>query len=151
VSTNLQRGVTLVELVIVIAVLGITAATILGSVAAVAKAGGDNLAAQRAARVGAGYLEEILARSFADPDGVVGETVRGAFDDARDYDGLNDAGARDQRGLPLAGLEAFRIAVQVRPTNQLPGIPAVHALRIDVQVTDPTGARTVVGGYLTQR
>lgn len=149
-ARNASYGVTLIELVIVIAVLGVTATTILGAVAAVANAGSENLVAHRAAEIAAGYLDEICARPFDDPDGVSGEVLRSSFDDARDYNGLVDSGARDQFGTPLAGLQNFNVSVRVAATSDLPGVPAASALRVDVSVVDPAGRTTLSSGYLTR-
>jgi MSHA pilin protein MshD len=104
----------------------------------------------QAAAIAEAYLEEIMLKPLNDPDGVDGEAARAAFDDLDDYDGLSDAGARDQFGSPLAGLGDYNVAVAVTPSPALPGVPLGDALRVDVVVTHANDIDFVLSGYRTR-
>ncbi|MDZ7642982.1 MAG: prepilin-type N-terminal cleavage/methylation domain-containing protein [Woeseiaceae bacterium] len=145
-----QRGVTLVELLVSIVIVGIAAGTILGLLATTTGASADPLLRHQASAIAEAYLEEILLRPFDDPDGADGEGSRAAFDDLDDYDGLVEAGARDQFGNPLPGLAAYTVAVTVTSSAALPSVPSGDTLRIDVNVSHGTDVDLVLSGYRTR-
>ncbi len=84
----------------------------------------------------------------------IGE-IRATFDDICDYDGLADAGARDQTDTLIAGLANYNVAVNViddagADLNGLFG-GLSQSLRINVNVTHATNpdVNVVVTGYRT--
>lgn len=129
-----QRGVTLIELIVAIVVIATAVSAVLGVLTTTTGASADPLIRQQAIAIAESYLEEITLNAFADPDGSDGETSRPLFDDIDDYDGLSDAGARDQLDNPIAGLGDYNVAVTVVPSSALPSIAAGDALRVDVRV-----------------
>jgi MSHA pilin protein MshD len=141
-----QNGLALVEAVIAITIVSITAVTIMAQISQANVQSGSSLLQTEAAFVANAYLDEILARPFADPDGVDGETVRRFFDDVDDYNGLTDAGARDGNGNLIPGGNRFTVRVTVANSNVLTGVPAADALLVNVRVTDPVGASMIVSG-----
>lgn len=145
-----QQGVTLVELLVSIVIVGIAAGTILGLLATTTGGSADPLLRHQASAVAEAYLEEILLKPFDDPDGADGEGARAAFDDLDDYDGLLDVGARDQFGNPIAALSAYTVAVSVVPSAALPGVPAGDALRVDVNVSRGNDINLLLSGYRTR-
>jgi MSHA pilin protein MshD len=145
-----QYGVTLIELLVSIVIVGIAAGTILGLLATTTGASADPMLRHQASAIAEAYLEEILLRSFTDPDGVDGEGARAAFDDLDDYDGLLDVGARDQFGNPIGALSDYTISVSVSPSTALPGVPAADALRVDVTVSRGADINLVHSGYRTR-
>ena len=145
-----QAGVTLIELLVSIVIVSIAASTVLGVLSMTTAASADPMIRHQAAAVAEAYLEEILLKPLTDPDGVDGEAARAAFDDLDDYDGLSDAGARDQFGSPLAGLGDYNVAVNVTPSPALPGVPLADALRVDVVVTHANDIDFVLSGYRTR-
>lgn len=142
-----QRGVTLVELLVSIVIVGIAAGTVLGLLATTTSSSADPMLRHQASAIAEAYLEEIMLRSFADPDGVDGEVSRAAFDDLDDYDGLLDAGARDQFDNPVAGLADYTVSVSVSPSAALPSVPSADALRIDVIVSRGADINLILSGY----
>jgi MSHA pilin protein MshD len=143
-----ERGVTLIELVITITLIGIAVSAVLGTLAANAKSSADGMVRAQAMAIADAYLEEIRLKSFTDPDGVDGETGRLNFDDVDDYNGLSDVGAIDQFGNAIAGLGDYRVAVAVLHSSGLTGVASANALRIDVTVTNPAaGVDVRVTGY----
>lgn len=145
-----QRGVTLIELLISILIVAIAASAILGVLSTTTAASADPMLRHQAAAIAEAYLEEILLKSFSDPDGLDGEGARAAYDDVDDYDGLVDVGARDQFGNPIANLGEYSVSVAVSPSAALPAIPAADVLRVDVVVSWRNDINFVVSGYRTR-
>jgi MSHA pilin protein MshD len=147
---NAQRGVTLIELVVSIVVVSLAVAAVLGVLSYNAAHSADAMVVSQAAAVAEAYLEEISLKPFDDPDGSDAEAARADFDDVDDYDGLFDAGAADQFGVPIAALSGYDVAVSVTPSAALPGVPSSAALRIDVRVTRAPWVDFVLTGYRTR-
>ncbi|MDH3587927.1 MAG: type II secretion system GspH family protein [Gammaproteobacteria bacterium] len=144
------RGVTLIELVVAIVVIGISASVILGVLSSNVGASADPMVRQQAVAIARAYIEEILLRNFVDPDGTDGEAARIDFDDVDDYHGLIDTGARDQFGNAIAGLGDYNVAVTVTGSGALPGVPAADALRVDVTVSRAPYLNFTLSGYRTR-
>lgn len=142
-----QRGVTLVELLLSIVIVAIAASTILGLLSATTGGSADPMLRHQASAIAEAYLEEILLKSFDDPDGADGEGARAAFDDLDDYNGLSDAGARDQFGNPIPGLAAYTVDVSVTPSAALGPVPAGDTLRVDVTVSRGADISLLLSGY----
>ena len=143
-----QRGVTLIELVIAITIVGIAATAVLGAISAITTRGAVAMARQQAVAIAEAYLEEILLQPVAFPGGTV-PASRASFNDVDQYNGLQDVGARDQYGTAIANLSGYTVNVAVTQTTALTGIGASAARRIDVTVTDPTGTSVALSGYRT--
>ena len=143
-----SRGFTLIELVISMVVVSIALGGVLMVMNYTVQHSADPMLQHQAVAIAEAYLEEAMLRSFADPDGVDGETARDLLDDVDDYDGLNDAGARDQEGTAIAGLEAYSISVAVANTA-FNGISAADCKRVTVTVTHPSGINLTLSGHRT--
>lgn len=148
--TMRERGATLIELVVSIVVVAIAAGAVLGVLSRSAGRSADAMVLAQAVAIAEAYLEEIALKSYADPDGTDGEALRTDFDDVDDYDGLVDAGARDQFGAALAPLSAYTVTVTVAASTALAGVPGADAERIDVRVSHPNGAVVRLSGYKTR-
>lgn len=134
------RGVTLVELVISVAVISIAVAAVLGVLSMLSTSSADAMVRNQAVAIASAYLEEIRGKNFA-ANGVPGS--RDLYDDVSDYNGLVDAGARDQFGNAIAGLGQYTVSVAVG-AGALGGIPVQ---RIDVNVQHPSGVTVLLSGY----
>lgn len=141
---------TLVELLVSVVIVGIAASTILGVFAITSASSADPMLRHQAAAIAESYLEEILARSFEDPDGIDMETLREEFDDIGDYDGLVDNGARDQFGNPIPALSGYTVSVGVVPSAALSGVPSVDTYRVDVLVSQANNISFQLSGYRTR-
>lgn len=151
-----RAGTTLAELVISILVVSVALTGTLTVMNLTTARSADPMLAQQGVAVAEAYLEEILLRPFADPDDGVAcgapEAGRALFDDVCDYAGLLDTGAREQDGDPVAGLEAYTVAVDVDTGASLGGLSGpADVLRVDVRVTHPTGLDLTLSGYRTDR
>lgn len=142
-----ERGVTLVELVVAIVVIGIAASAILGVIASNVQRSADPMVRQQAVAVATAYLEEILLKPYEDPDGSDGEAARTDFDDTDDYDGLVDVGARDQFGNAIGPLAAYTVSVSVASSGALPSTGGGDVLRADVTVTRAPDVSFTLSGY----
>jgi MSHA pilin protein MshD len=149
-SRQAQRGVTLIELVVSIVVISIAASAVLGVLARSVAHSADAMVMAQAVSIAEAYLEEISLKSFADPDGVDGETNRIDFDDVDDYSGLVDSGAHDQFGNAIAALAGYTVSVTVTSSAALASVPAADALRIDVRVAYPPLVNLTLSGYRTR-
>jgi MSHA pilin protein MshD len=145
-----ETGMTLVELLLSVVIVGIAASTILGVFATTSASSADPMLRHQAAAIADSYLQEILARPYADPDGVDTETLRSEFDDIGDYDGLVDNGARDQFGNWIPALANYTVSVAVNSSSALSGVPGGDTYRIDVLVTEANNINFLLSGYRTR-
>ncbi len=145
-----QGGLTLIEIIVAVVVIGIAASVVLATLSLNVNASADPMVRQQAVAIASAYIEEILLSDFDDPDGADGEAARSDFDDVDDYDGLLDAGARDQFGNAIAGLESYTVSVNVVNSGALPGVAATDALRVDVTVSRAPALGISLSGYRTR-
>lgn len=165
-----QLGVTLVELVVFIVIVGIAVAGILMVMTTTTQRSADPMIRQQAVLIAESYLEEILLKPFVDPSIPAAtqvcptkESSRGAYDNICDYHNLNDtAGAVDQLGNVISGLSAYNILVKVTgdagdgtvvgpAASQINNTGALRVLQVDVEVThdDLPDHKVRVTGYRT--
>jgi MSHA pilin protein MshD len=137
-----QSGFTLIELLITIVILAIAVSAFMIIVSDSVSRSADPMLRTQASAIGHAYLEEILSKQYADPDGVGGET-RANYDDVTDYNGLTDVGARDINGNPIPALAAYTITVSVTDS----AISGQPMRRIQVNVTEPGGDIISMVGY----
>lgn len=142
-----ENGATLIELVISIVVIAIAASAVLGVLSSSVGRSADAMVMSQAVSIAEAYLEEIMLKPFADPDGADGETARVDFDDVDDYHGLVDNGARDQFGAALAPLARYTVSVTVGASAALTGVPGADVARVDVRVTYPPSVTVALSGY----
>jgi MSHA pilin protein MshD len=129
-----ERGMTLIELIIAIVVMGICVASVLALLSAIAVRSASALNRTQATSVASSYLEFILAQPYNNISG---------------YNGINRLGPLDANGAAVAGLERYRVQVFAGTATLGAGTDAVQAMRVDVTVTDPTGVATSLTGYRT--
>ena len=132
-----QAGATLIELVVSVVIIATVATSAMMLVVRTAGSSADPLIRVQALAIAEAYMEEILAQALTDPAGAdTGATEpgesRAVFDDVTDYHNLADtAGAIDQTGSPIAGLNAYNVAVSVTDST----LNGATAKRILVTVT----------------
>jgi MSHA pilin protein MshD len=148
-----QRGMTLIELVIAIVIIGIASAALYTAMASITGRSADPMLRQQSLSIAEAYLEEIELQAFLDPSTQLAcQTIpanRAQFDDVCDYRGLVDNGAVNASGQGISALAGYRVSVAV--TSQAwNGLAANDVLYIQVTVTDPAGQDLVLGGYRTR-
>lgn len=142
-KTCLQTGITLIELIIAIVIMGLALSGVLSAINQTNQHSADPVLELQAIQVAEAYLEEIQLQAFIDPDGTdIGET-RATFDDVDDYNGLQDLGAHDQQGMLISVLKAYEVNVAV--TNQT--VNGQNAKEITVTVTPPSIPALSLVGY----
>ena len=140
-SRGAGSGFTLLELVVTIVIVAVGLVALLTQILQVTAHSADPMVRQQAHAIAQSYLEEILLRTFCDPDfdpdadpttgcptectasactggacagtGPLKEVSRDRYDDVCDYHGLTDDGAVDQNNNPVPELSAFNISVNV--------------------------------------
>ncbi|MFE8072912.1 prepilin-type N-terminal cleavage/methylation domain-containing protein [Marinobacteraceae bacterium S3BR75-40.1] len=154
-----QQGLTLVELVITIVIIGAAVAGVVGAFALMAGRSADVLWEARTSELGQLYLDEILTKRWADgvPNGGAkppsdtcavtglesGENAANAgdYDDVDDFDDINGVNARFLSGSIGSEYNGYTIDVAVTCAgNELGGGFSIEdAKRIDVTITPPSG------------
>ena len=153
-----QRGVTLVELIIAIVIVGVSLAAVLSVFVVTAQHSADPMVRQQAQMIAESYLDEILIKRFYDPDTntvcPANEGSRDQFDTVCDYNTLPDNVVRNQAGSAIAALSAYNVAVSVDSgagvaLNGINNTGAIRVLRVDVTVTGPGETILTLSGYRT--
>ncbi len=133
-----QQGLTLLELVVVIAILAVAMVGLATGIAGAISRTSDVMIETRAVALAQSYLDEILGKRFDEhsaPRGIPpcrnnctdavdfgldgGENERADFDDVDDYHGLDEGDGQvnplqDAEGNTRSGYENYRVAVSVR-------------------------------------
>ncbi len=141
-----QAGTTLIELVIAIVIISIAVSSVLMVMSMNVGASADPMIRYQAVAIAEAYLEEISLKSFADPGGGDGEASRDLYDDADDYHGLVDVGARNQFDAALPGLGDYTVSVTVTQ-SALPSILATDNYLINVTVTHAENINFTLSAY----
>jgi len=173
-ATRPQAGLTLVELLIFIMVLGLALAGVLQVFALATRASADPQAQRQALAIAESLLQEVQLQpfTFCDPDDAAAATATSAagcattaealgpeasetrytapqFDNVNDYHGFSMSGVVDITNTPVVGLSGYSASVQVAPAA-LGTVAAGDALRITVQVTGPGKTSVTLQGYRTR-
>lgn len=148
-----QHGMTLVELVITIVIIGIAAAALFTAMSTITARSADPMLRQQSLYIAEAYMEEILAKAFFDP--VTRDqcpsppSERKDFDNVCDFDGWSDVGgALGINSQPISGLSGYDVSVTITPA-ELNGIGLDRALLITVEVRDPADQRLTLSGWRT--
>lgn len=121
-----QCGMTLVELVITIVIVGIAAAAMFSAMAAITARSADPMLRQQSLALAEAYLEAISTRAYADLPAAA--------------QGLQ--AAQDINGNAI--LPGYQVSVAI---NTGASVSATAATRIRVTVVDPSGQQLLLDGY----
>lgn len=162
---HIQRGATLVELVMTIVIISIAIAGVVGAFSLIAGRSADPLNQTRAVALAQRYMDEILARPF-DEDARAGERYGGGcrktlppagrdrdeYEDVDDYDAIEDEVPSRYwtgPGSPEAGYNQFSVTVDVDCVTDPPSElnADVEAKRIRITITDPSDNDYVFAAY----
>jgi MSHA pilin protein MshD len=132
-----SAGVTLVELIVALVIMGVALAGVVAVYASTTRASIDPVIVQQMQAIADNMMEEILLKPYAPgpAPGAGAGGVRVNFDDVRDYNGYGQAiqGIRDVEGNAIPGLERYTVLVTVTSTG-LTNVPSTDALQIVVRV-----------------
>ncbi|MGZ4976483.1 MAG: type IV pilus modification PilV family protein [Methylobacter sp.] len=150
---NRQKGISLIELVIFMVIVGIAMAGIISSINFSVQHSADPVVKKQALAIAEALLEEVMLQNFSDPDGGtnVVEASRDLYDDIDDYQNYNRTGISsvDAPNTTITGLGNYTVQVTVNSTVNLNGISGGNAKRITVTVTGPLNTRVLLEGYRT--
>ncbi|WP_313209298.1 prepilin-type N-terminal cleavage/methylation domain-containing protein [Stutzerimonas nitrititolerans] len=127
-----QRGMTLVELVITIVIIGIAAAALFSAMASITARSADPMLRQQSLMIAESYLEAITALPYE-------QLISAA---------QSSAPPQDVNGNPIDELASYSVKVEVI-VDSTASLNEVDATRIDVSVKDPAGQTLTLTGYRT--
>jgi MSHA pilin protein MshD len=141
--------VSLIELVVAIAVMGVLVSGLWSSWAMLNQHNADPLVQRQALAVAESLMQEISLQPVGPASGASGAN-RTSFTSIADYNGLNISGIADAQGSAVAGLSGYAAHVSVLP-QALSGVPDTHGWWIEIRVTSPLGTDTVLCGWRASR
>ena len=167
-----SSGVTLVELVIAIVVIGIGLAALMAIITNLTRRSADPVIQQQSYAIAQSYMEEILSQPFCDPNdfsidchtacvasacgSCSGSTTpsgaaetRATYDDVCDYNSINNQPASDINGA-IPSLSGYSVTVTVNDTGvNFNGLNSNsgQVVRIQVGVTHSGGYSTNLTAY----
>lgn len=175
---RVNRGVTLVELIVFIVIVGLALAGLFAAFNTITAASADPQVRKQVLAIAESLMDEIalMPFTFCDPDDPAaatatstagcatveaigpeaGETryVAPQFDNVSDYHGFSMlAGIQDITNTTIGGLGAYSATISVAQIALASGadlIPATESLRISVTVTGPGGVTATLEGYRTR-
>lgn len=157
-SSMLQRGISLIELIMFIVIIGFALTGILVVMNQVMRHSADPLIHKQAIAAAESLLEEIELQDFISQSGVTNAVTQA--NRASEYHIVNDYNGYDTTAygggiypvsgvVPIAGLEGYNANVTVTDTA-LGGITAGSAVLITVTVTNPQSEIPIqISGYRT--
>src|SRR3954468_1161555 len=138
-----ELGVSLLELIIAIAIVGIALAGAVSVFVVTTQHSADPMSQEQAQLVAEAYLDEILLKKFYDPEigtvctGTTGGETRPTYNNVCDYNGLFEP-PTNQFGTPI-GLPSYNVTVSVvnsgASLGAIDNTGAIRVLRIDVAVS----------------
>ena len=139
-----QRGMTLIEIVLAIVVLGVGLAGVLIAFSTVTRGSADPVVAQQMLAIAEEMLEEIELKPYAAAANTApAACARNTYNDVLDYNGYTTSGqVCTIDGSAIPSLAGYSVRVQVQ-AGTLVGVGA--ARRIDVTVTRGTSSLTLTG------
>jgi MSHA pilin protein MshD len=173
-----QRGLSLIELLVFIVVVGIAVTGVLSVYSLTSRNSVDPMIRKQAASIAESLLEEVLGQSFTycypnDANVTTASSPAGCatfpawpqpgtdrysntapYDSVLDYNGFSmpaPPGILDFTGAQVAaGLAGYAASVQVQPAGAFNGIPAGETLLVTVTVTGPGNYQVSLSGYRTR-
>jgi len=139
-----QHGLTLIEMVLAIVILGVGLAGVLLAFSTVTRASANPLVTQQMLAIAEEMLEEIELKPYAvAANAAPVACARNTFNDVLDYDSYTSGvGICTIDGTPISSLATYAVQVRVQ-AGTLAGVGA--ARRIDVTVTHGSDSLTLTG------
>lgn len=153
-NRSVQKGVTLVELVMAIAIAGIGIVTLLNTFSTVVGRSADPMITQQSIAIAESFVEEITAQPFLDPSTSTvcpaAPASRNNFDNVCDYNAFSATTITDVAGNNL-GLTGYQVSVVINNGASVAGhlgsISGNDILQIVVTVTSPLGENVSLSAY----
>lgn len=126
-----QHGMTLVELIITIVIIGIAAAALFSAMASITARSADPMLQQQSLFIAETYLERLQVQPYGELSAIPIEPPKGLD------------------GELIDELKTYRVEVTVMPSQLGPATAQVDAKQITVTVTDPRGEKLTLSGWRT--
>lgn len=144
-----QRGLTLIELIVAMIIIGVGLAGVLGALSRTSVNSADPILVKQMTALAEGMMEEILLKPYpvAANAAPLNACARDTFNDVLDYSGYNQP-ACDTLGNPYIGLAAYQVGVTIGPAGGAmltSGLPAADVREISVTVTNGARSYTLRG------
>lgn len=163
-SVRQQRGVTLVELIITIVIIGIAMSALVSALTTGISRSAQPMLEGKALELSQAYLDEIQAMRFDDQSPIGGGSVlaasspctisnesqaRTVFDDVDDYHGVNDSPpVLIESSIDMSAYANYQVTISVACAGTELGLSANDlAKRINVTVVLPSGESRDVAIY----
>lgn len=152
-----QSGMTLLELVVAIVILGVGIAGVISAFTTVVRSSTDPLVRKQMLSIAEQMMEEITLQPFAAAAPAQVNTPgvcpsREAFNDILDYHNLSTSGGYcDSTGTPLPHLSAYNVSVQVNQAASLATVSGTgnlgggNVMQVTVTVTHGTDSLQLTG------
>ena len=155
-SSSRQSGMTLIELIVAIVIIGIGLAGVLVTFATTIRHSADPMVRKQLSAIAEEMMEEILLKPFAvtAPNPPFAGCARLTFNDVRDYNGYSSVNICDVDGTTVLSGVGVSVSVSPPAASPLPlsGVAATDQLTVSVSVTQGseryalTGWRTCYAG-----
>lgn len=172
-----QRGLSLIELLVFIVIVGVAVTGVLSVFSMNARASVDPAIRKQATAIAESLLDEVMSKpyTFCDPDdanaatatspadcATMQETAMGPeagetrydnltpFDNVNDYAGFTMNPINDITNTAVPGLGAYTATVRVQDAGAFNGMPAGETLLVTVTVTAPGNQNVSLSGYRTR-
>lgn len=148
-----NAGVTLVELILAIVIIGIALGGLVAAFRSTNRASIDPLILQQKAAIAESLMGEILLKPYTVDNTPITPNVRDTYNDVMDFNGYGNglSGIRDVDNNPIAGLQSYNVAVTVTAVTLSGGTPALKITVSVSYVTDnSSNAAFVLTGWRTQ-
>lgn len=143
-----QGGLTLVELIVFIVIIGVALTGVLLTFNTVVRSSADPLVSRQLQAIAEAMLEEVLLQDFADLDGSPLEASRDLYDNVDDYQdyGVGKTGITYPNGDPVPNLGDYAVVVRVADVTDWKG---ANAKRVTVTASR-AGQSFALSGYRTE-
>jgi MSHA pilin protein MshD len=140
--TGVQRGVSLVELIVSIVIVAVAVAGVLAALSMTTRASADPLVEKQALAIAQALLEEVqlMPFTYCDPDDPVAADAAAATDSS----GGGAGGANDESRLPL-GPEGAGATLEARSHSTFPFDNVSDYNGYDTAAQAPPGIRDITG------
>ena len=148
-STRRQSGMTLIELIVAIVIIGIALAGVLVTFTTTVRHSADPMVRKQMSAIADEMMEEILLKPFAvtAPNPPFAGCARLTYNDVRDYNGYSSVNICDIDGTTV--LNDYGVSVSVSPpaasSVPLSGVAVTDQLTIRVDVTHGSDSYSLTG------
>lgn len=140
INKKIQEGVTYIEIILAIVIIGISIAGLMKFIQVSASHSADNMPRMQAVLIAESLMDEVLSKNFSKPNGgFTGPFIaanRSLFDTVTDYNGLTLSGISILNGTNIPNLSNYSATISVTNVS-LGNISSSNVLLVDIVVNGP--------------